>query len=72
MNTFPLNQNILTNQTFEVFSYYRFDEKTGLRMQYRIQKSFDNFYMFNEKFFKKDGQPRKSILVKGKRYYKYE
>lgn len=48
--------------------YFRYNEKTGIKELFRVSA----LCTYDSRFYKMDGSPRKSIKVKGKRYYKYE
>lgn len=56
----------MLNASIEVIRYFRFDAKTGIKAVYQVM-DMNRFY---SPYRTKNGKPRKSIVVKGKTYYK--
>ena len=47
--------------------YFRFNERTGERV--RLAVPYLIGFMTDKRFYKKNGDPRSSIISKGKRYF---
>lgn len=65
--------NVNIDSEYKVQYYYRFDERTGKRLIFGVQvgsSPYGQFKFDNPQFIKKNGEPRESIVFKGKRYFK--